>query len=329
MSWEEWISLQPIAATILARGTRSRRVAHAYLFVGQAGTGKRAVAQHLAKSLFCITQNGDSCGECNQCLRIDSGNHPDLHTLRPDGASIKIDQVRALQKEFSYRGMESLHKVYIIEQADLMTKQAANSLLKFLEEPGSDSTAMLLTENDQSILPTIRSRCQTLRFQEISIERKIEILQQEGLYEPLIRSACHISGDITNARKLCQSEWFAQFRNLMLQLSKDILQRGSYPLVYLNEKIIKNGQGNQGIMIILDLLFLWYRDILFYHLEQLDRLIHIDCLDELQRQAQLLNRTALFQVMDLIMETKQRLNRHVNPQLALERLIIQLQEVKM
>ena len=142
-----------------------------------------------------------------------------------------------------------------------------------------------------------------------------------------MRNACQMKGNLADARQLCQSEWFAQVRNLVLQLSKDIIDRGSYALITIQDKILKNEQGNQGLSVILDLLLYWYRDLLFYQIQQqTTELVNIDFLDEVERQALHCSRAWLLNAMDLIMDTKHRLERHVNPQLAMERMVIQLQE---
>src|SRR5690606_24330517 len=125
---------------------------HAYLFTGPAGTGKLALANRFAKALCCLQLiDGVACGNCGECRKFDHGNQQDVLYLAPDGQSIKIDQIRQLQRNMVYRTTSSKRMVYIVEQAHKMTVQAANSLLKFLEEPVSPVVAILLTNNDQAV----------------------------------------------------------------------------------------------------------------------------------------------------------------------------------
>lgn len=325
MSWKDCTE-QPRVASILHNSMKNGRVAHAYLFAGGQGVGKKKLAIQFAKSLFCVEQQGDACGKCHHCLRIESGNHPDLHVISPEGASIKIDQIRELQKEFSFKAVETSRNVYIIEHVEKMTVQAANSLLKFLEEPTYQVTAILLTEHLHQILPTILSRCQVIHFDELSFEKRVEVLKSEGFYEPLLRNICQITADLDQAREWCQSDWFAQYRSLVLQLTEDILDKGSYALVTIQEKVLKNDQGNQGLPYILDLLVYWYRDLLLFQINRTHELVNIDQLDAIQRQALRCSRTWILQGIEVVMETKNRLSRHANPQLSLERMVIQLQE---
>lgn len=325
MKWEDFTDQSKVAA-ILKNSIIHERVAHAYLFAGNQGVGKKRIAIQFAKSLLCQNKLGDPCNSCHHCNRIDTGNHPDLHIVSIDGASIKIDQIRQLQKSFSFRAVESLRNVYIIEHADKMTVQAANSLLKFLEEPSYQVTAILITEYPQQILPTILSRCQVIHFEELAFETRVDLLKSEGFYEPLIRNACKVSADLGQARELCQSDWFAQYRNLVIQLAEDILEKGSYVLVTLQEKVLKAEQGNQGLPLMLDLLMFWYRDILLFQIDRKDELVNIDQLEAIQRQALRCSRMWILKGIEVVMETKERIRRHTNPQLSLERMVIQLQE---
>ncbi|MFE5278853.1 DNA polymerase III subunit delta', partial [Bacillus cereus] len=170
---------------MLKNSIKKGRLAHAYLFEGMRGTGKKDVSLLLSKSLFC-TQPVDGympCEVCHNCKRINSGNHPDIHIVEPDGASIKKQQIQMLQEEFAKTGVESKKKVYTIVHADRMTVNAANSLLKFLEEPTSETTAILLTEQTQKILPTILSRCQIVTFKQLSSEHLIQKLVERGVSE--------------------------------------------------------------------------------------------------------------------------------------------------
>ncbi|WP_134702228.1 DNA polymerase III subunit delta' [Ammoniphilus sp. YIM 78166] len=325
MSWESQVG-QARVASILHNSVKNNRVAHAYLFAGNQGVGKLKMAIQLAKTLLCVDSDGEACGKCHHCLRIDSGNHPDLRIVTPEGTSIKIDQIRELQKGFSFKAVESSLSVYIIQHVDRMTVQAANSLLKFLEEPSYPVTAILLTEHVHQILPTILSRCQVVHFDELPFESRVERLKSEGYYEPIARIACQITADLGQAREWCQSEWFAQYRNLVLQLTEDILDKGSYALVTIQEKILKNEQGNQGLPFILDLLVYWYRDLLYFQIDRKQELVNTDQLDAIQRQALRCSRPWILKGIDVVMETKSRIGRHTNPQLSLERMVIQLQE---
>nr|WP_170145368.1 DNA polymerase III subunit delta' [Ammoniphilus oxalaticus] len=285
MEWDGFVD-QPKVATLLRNSILHKRVAHAYLFVGSQGVGKMKLAAQYAKALLCQqAEAGNPCQQCHHCQRIDSGNHPDLHLILLDGASIKIDQIRQLQKALSFRAAESSRNVYIIEHADKMTVQAANSLLKFLEEPVYQITALLLTEHIHQILPTILSRCQIVYFDELPFEKRVATLVSEGFFEPIVRNACKITADLAEARELCQTEQFAQYRNLMIQLSEDILEKGSYVLVTLQEKALKTEQGNQGLPLMLDLLLYWYRDVLFFQIDRKSELVNIDQMEAIQRQA--------------------------------------------
>ncbi|QOY38292.1 DNA polymerase III subunit delta' [Anaerobacillus isosaccharinicus] len=148
------IASQPKVTKLLVNSIQRHRVAHAYLFEGGNGVGKREVSIRFAKSLLCEATT-EPCGECHHCKRIDSRNHPSLYRIRPDGQSIKVDQIRELQKHIQVKSMEGSKRIYIIEHADKMNVQAANSLLKFLEEPKGEVVALLLTERPNKILPTI------------------------------------------------------------------------------------------------------------------------------------------------------------------------------
>ncbi len=126
ISWKEMNELQPRVMKLLYNSIEKDRLSHAYLFEGKKGTGKLDAALLLAKSFFCLEDGAEPCESCRNCKRIESGNHPDLHLVQPDGLSIKKAQIQALQEEFSKTGLESHKKLYIISHADQMTANAAN-----------------------------------------------------------------------------------------------------------------------------------------------------------------------------------------------------------
>src|SRR4051794_11616783 len=115
-TWDQLEELQPTVLKMVKNSLMKNRVAHAYLFEGIRGTGKREIGLLLTKSIFCVSliDGYKPCETCTNCQRINSGNHPDVHFIEPDGLSIKVDQIRSLQAEFSKRGVESLNKAYLI-----------------------------------------------------------------------------------------------------------------------------------------------------------------------------------------------------------------------
>ncbi|MBI5788339.1 MAG: DNA polymerase III subunit delta' [Candidatus Schekmanbacteria bacterium] len=162
MGWNQ-IKGQNRVVKILCRALAQKRLPHAYLFYGIEGVGKKLTALHLAKVVNCRQQTEEPCGICPACHKVDKAIHPDVILIQPEeGESIKIEQIRRLQEEIAYKPFEGYFKVWIIDQADKMTQQAANCLLKTLEEPPASSLIILLAVQEESLLPTIISRCQTL-----------------------------------------------------------------------------------------------------------------------------------------------------------------------
>ncbi|MFI8713707.1 DNA polymerase III subunit delta' [Brevibacillus brevis] len=325
MTWTRF-SQQPRAQELLSHSLRNERLAHAYLLAGPKGSGKKQMALHLAKSLFCSEREADACGACVTCRRIEGGNHPDVLFITPDGASIKIDQIRSLQKEMAMRAVESSRKVYIIEHVDKMTTQAANSLLKFLEEPPAGVLALLLTEHSHAILPTILSRCQIVQFSPLSAESIAGKLRAEGVLAGMAQVASHITTNVEEAMTLSQSESFAQLRNLVIQLVQECKQRNSSALLTIHDMLQKSDKSKEELPLFLDLLILWLRDILYLQVGRHAHLINSDQQDVLQGQALVWTKAELLRGIDLVMETKNRIERNANAQLALERLVLQFQE---
>ena len=150
----------------LLRIIQHHKLSHAYLFHGEAGAGKLETARWFAKALQCGAQGGEPCGTCRSCLQADGGNHPDILFLRPEKpATIGVDDIRdQVNNEMGIKPYSSAYKIFIIDGAERMTVQAQNALLKTLEEPPSYGILILLTENADIFLPTIRSRCVILNF---------------------------------------------------------------------------------------------------------------------------------------------------------------------
>lgn len=164
---------------ILNISVNSNSLVHSYMFIGPEGIGKSLFAKDLAKTILCIDKNRP-CGVCSSCIKFDSSNHPDFMQIdSEDGKNIKINQIRLLQERISEKPIISEHKVYIINDSNLMTIEAQNCLLKTLEEPPEYATIILVLSNENKLLNTIKSRCTKIIFQKLSDE---DLLEYANLY---------------------------------------------------------------------------------------------------------------------------------------------------
>lgn len=150
----------------LVNSIKTNKYSHSYLFLGTSGIGKKMIARQIAKTILCESHNPE-CDKCKSCIEFNSGNHPDYQEIIPDGNSIKINQIREFQNKILEQPIVSEKKVYIIDDADLATKEAQNSLLKTLEEPPEFVNLILIAENETELLNTIKSRCTIIKFKNI------------------------------------------------------------------------------------------------------------------------------------------------------------------
>lgn len=159
------------------------QLGHAYLFSGPSGVGKATLSRILCKTLLCRNPSPDGpCEACPSCHKFESGNHPDFHPFVPDGLYFKIDQVRSIIHTVSLKPVESRWKTYLLEGADYMRDEGANALLKVLEEPPGETIYFLISEMVESLLPTVRSRCQHFAFQPLQPEELRQCLVEKMGY---------------------------------------------------------------------------------------------------------------------------------------------------
>lgn len=162
---------------MLYKSVKDKKTSHSYLFVGIEGIGKKEIAKEFAKMLLCINEN-KYCNTCKSCIEFDSNNNPDFLYIEPDGNSVKIEQIRYIQRKIQEKPIISNKKVYIINDADRMTTEAQNCLLKTLEEPPEYSTIILIGSNENMFLNTIKSRCMIIHFSKIEDEKVKKYLEE-------------------------------------------------------------------------------------------------------------------------------------------------------
>jgi DNA polymerase-3 subunit delta' len=163
MSLKDFIGNASVIQTLESQ-LREDRLPNTLLFAGPSGIGKGTLARSLAKSLNCREVQYDFCNQCSSCRKIEANTHPDVRVYSPEGQFIKIDQMRELSREAFFRPFEGRQRIFILEQADRLKIEAANSILKTIEEPPESTTILLLSDKPNDLLSTIRSRAQLYQF---------------------------------------------------------------------------------------------------------------------------------------------------------------------
>ena len=315
---------QPALLELFSQTIINKRLGHAYLFEGSRGTGKRDVARWLAKSLFCQAQTaGRPCQTCNNCRRLEENDLPDLIEVEPDGQSIKVDQIRQLKTEFYKSTVEGNKKVYIITDAEKMTVSAANSLLTFLEEPGKETYIFLLTTAKESILPTIRSRCQIIHFQPLKRSVMEEQLLETGMKQSDTELLSVMTNDMDEAQALAGDEAFHFLREKTWDWFKLLVSNDPMAFLYVQTNLLEAIKEKSQALLCLDLLLFHYRDLLYLSFKQDDTIVH----KHLLQQYQTLNNHGLDAIsvtnqLENILNGKQLLESNVQTQGVLESIAI-------
>ncbi|MFS0774466.1 DNA polymerase III subunit delta' [Neobacillus sp. 3P2-tot-E-2] len=327
-TWDQLEELQPTVLKMLKNSLLKHRVAHAYLLEGIRGTGKKEIALLITKAIFCdsLLEGYKPCETCHNCRRINSGNHPDVHKVEPDGLSIKKQQIQDLQQEFSKKGVESSRKVYMISDADKMSVSAANSLLKFLEEPNSQTTAFLLSEQPQQLLPTILSRCQILSFKPLSPLAMINQLTENGVNPMKAPLLAQLTNNLDEAYELNGDDWFAQAQKIVVKLYEVLRKNPLEAMVTLQGEWFSHFKEKEQINRGLDLLLLIFKDLLYIQLDKQEQIVFIAESDRLRQYALETSGRRLSDQMSAILEAKRKLAANMNPQLMMEELVLNLQE---
>jgi len=213
---------------LLARAVAHHRLPPALLFSGPSGVGKKTLALALGRALLCDRDDGDACEACATCTRAARGLHPDALLVEPDGLSIKIEQVRDAVREIAGRPFEGRARAIVFDEAHLLTEQAQNALLKSLEEPPASSHVFLVTASPQALLPTIRSRCQMLRFSPLPQARlETYLRERSGLSADEARLRAALSGGSLGAALAFESEAWRDLRVELLETLEELVGTGT------------------------------------------------------------------------------------------------------
>ncbi|HEX9080588.1 MAG TPA: DNA polymerase III subunit delta' [Desulfuromonadaceae bacterium] len=307
---------------VLRRSIRYGKTSHSYVFEGPVGCGRKMTALALIQTLFCPAAEDDACGVCPSCRKVSGNNHADIHVVEPlpDKRDIGIEQLREMQREVALRPYEAPRKACIIEPAERMSVNAANSLLKTLEEPPGNALIILLTENADMLLPTIRSRCQVVRFAPLPPEYVKLLLERNGMEGASAALLAQMAdGSMQRALELDDSELASRRELLLKHLSA--INLGRIATVFdASEELAGN---RDETLETLDMLLSFYRDMI--HLAAgCGDIINTAIRPALETLASGLGLERTLQVADDVMETRRSVQRNANVKLALDRLFMKM-----
>jgi DNA polymerase-3 subunit delta' len=329
MSFQD-IKAQDKPIQILKGYIKHSRLTGSYLFTGEEGVGKKLVAKTLAKALNCEGQTLDSCDSCVPCLKIEKGQHPDIHiiegsvspgvnlepgqrTAAQDSDSIKIEYIRQLQKDINLKPYEGKKKVFIIDNAHNLTAEAANALLKILEEPPGDSLIILLSAKPVLLFKTIISRCKTIKFYPLPRIELEEILKKDFHLDSNLAHylAYSCEGRIGRALKLKDID--------ILREKNSIID--AFTLVRRSDSDRLSVENRNNVRAHLNILAGWFRDMYLIKIgAPYSELINLDRKEELLRLMHRYTFMDLYEIFNSFSSSLLYLEHNINVKLLLSNL---------
>ncbi len=330
MNWDilgnEW------AVNLLREHLARKQVRHAYLFTGPQGVGRRTLALRLAQALNCPNaQEGNPCLTCRVCSQIERQQYPDLTLVErlPDKTQILVEQVRELQHALSLSAYDQGYRVALLLRMEEASIGAQNALLKTLEEPNEKVILLLTAETPEQVLPTIVSRCETLRLRPAPLPALAQALQQRWSADPeQARLLAHISGGRTGAaRQLLQDPQRLEQRRAWLDAHLELMREPLSERFAYAEALTKEKDRSLQRAALLDWLSLW-RDVMLQAAGASAPLSNLDYQEQIAALAQALGLQRSHRVVAAIEQTQDRLQANVNPRLALEIFMLDLPRVR-
>ena len=306
----------------------SGKISHAYIINGERSSGKEFIARIFAMALQCEAEGIEPCNECHSCKQASSGNNPDIIKVTHDKpATVGVEDIRnGVNNDVVIKPYSSKWKIYIINEAEKMTVQAQNALLKTLEEPPAYAVILLLTSNPEALLPTIQSRCVVLNMKPVADDIVKNYLMKELHIPDYKADVCTVfaRGNLGKAKALAASEEFDNIKTEAVSLLKYIRDMEITDIMSAIKKI---NDYKIDINDYLDILSVWYRDVLLF--KATNDVNHLIFKDEIQYIKKVSNQSAyegIEIILDALEKAKARLRANVNFELTMELLLLTIKE---
>lgn len=305
---------------------RDKKPFHAYLFQGEEGVGKEALARTFAAGLQCQSESADKpCKECVSCRQMESGNQPDVIWVTREKASLGVDEIREqLCNTMDIKPFSSPYKIYLVPEAEKMTEAAQNALLKTIEEPPEYGIVILMTSNISALLPTIQSRCLTIEFRPLStavVESYVKEHCQVPDYQARA-SAAFAQGNLGKAMRYAKSEDFIERKDHIISLLRHVEQMDLSEML----AVIKDlGTRKDEVRDYIDLMVLWYRDVLLFKAtKDINQLLFQDEASYISREASHRSYEKIEEILQAFEKAKVRLRANVNFDITMELMLLTL-----
>ena len=312
----------------LQNALTAKKISHAYIINGEKSSGKEFIAKIFAMALQCERGEGNPCQECHACKQALSDNQPDIIRVTHEKPNtISVDDIRAqINNDVGIKPYSSPYKVYIVNEAEKMTVQAQNAILKTLEEPPEYAVILLLTTNVNSLLSTILSRCVVLNMKPVA-DRLVKKYLMEQLQVPDYKAEVCVAfarGNIGKARLLASSEDFENVKSEALSLLKYIQDMELQEIIAAIRKI---NDYKLDVNDYLDIMSIWYRDVLLFKAtNDVNHLIFREEIQSIRKIARRSSYEGIESVIEALQKAKNRLNANVNFELTMELLTLEIKE---
>lgn len=325
-TWDDIAKEQKIVARLLKNHLQFNRLNHAYIFEGAKGTKKAEIALFFTKAILCQDLDDDfnPCHKCSHCQRVDHSTHPNVFIVAPDGKMIKKEQIQSLIQEFSKTSLESGPRVNIIYQADSFNLSSANSLLKTMEEPGEDIYQIMLTENLQALLPTIKSRGEVVHFKELDRQMIRDVLQEKGVEASYANPISQYTSDVNAALEISNDDLLIEIIDLVIDVFDAMNRKKQSAIIQFLEKggIVLSDVSRATFF--LDFLILFQKDIIQSLLEKED-VCFFNHHQLIKALASKINLKTGQDQLEAMLKLSKRLNYNINLPLAVNHLLLVLE----
>lgn len=310
------------------KAIENNKISHAYIINGEKGMGKRTVAKAFAMTLLCEEKGTVPCMKCHSCVQALTDNNPDLIMITPDKpTTLSIDHIRqTLVNDVELKPYSNSHKVYIVEDAELMNNAAQNAILKTIEEPPEYAVIILLTTNISALLQTVLSRCVKLDMQPLKKEVvKKYLMEKEKVVDYQADIAVSFAGgNLGKAIELSKSQDFAEMLDEVIQLLRYIKDMQAYEVV---AAVKRASEYKFRFTDYIDLMILWFRDVLVYKASQnVNELIFKDEIQTIKKHAAKSSYNGIGHILEAMNKAKLRLKANVNFDVAIEMMFLTIRD---